>query len=49
MTWGVGYHFFRKALMLADYVVAKTVERVTVFKHMVHCIIFISCKEKLLW
>lgn len=27
MTWGVGYHFFGKALMLADYMVAKAGHR----------------------
>jgi len=35
--------------MLADYTLVNMVERVTVFKHMVGCIVFTARKEKLLW
>lgn len=48
-AWGERHHFIRKVLMLADYTVVNVVERVTISKHMVSCIIFIPCKEKLRW
>lgn len=48
MAWREWHHFIRKVLMLADYTVVNMVERVTIFKHMVSCITFTPCKEKLL-